>query len=38
MAGWTKRDFEDIEDRSPAELPMRWLLSRAASSGRSTSV
>ena len=28
MADWTKRNFEDIEDRSPAELPMRWLFSR----------
>jgi mannose-6-phosphate isomerase-like protein (cupin superfamily) len=28
MADWTKRNFEDIEDRSPAEVPMRWLFSR----------
>lgn len=30
MAGWTKRNFEDIEDRSPADVPMRWLFSRNA--------
>jgi mannose-6-phosphate isomerase-like protein (cupin superfamily) len=28
MAHWTMRNFEAIEDRSPAELPMRWLFSR----------
>ncbi len=28
MADWTKRNFEEIEDRSPLELPMRWLFSR----------
>jgi mannose-6-phosphate isomerase-like protein (cupin superfamily) len=28
MAEWTKRNFEDIEDRSPARVPMRWLFSR----------
>lgn len=28
MADWAKRNFEDIEDRSPAEVPMRWLFSR----------
>ena len=28
MADWTKRNFEDMEDRSPAEVPMRWLFSR----------
>ena len=28
MADWTKRNFEDIKDRSPAEVPMRWLFSR----------
>jgi len=26
--GWTKRNFEDIQDRSPADLPIRWLFSR----------
>jgi quercetin dioxygenase-like cupin family protein len=30
MADWTKRNFEDIEDRSPADVPMRWLFSRNA--------
>jgi mannose-6-phosphate isomerase-like protein (cupin superfamily) len=30
MADWTKRNFEEIEDRSPAEVPMRWLFSRNA--------
>jgi mannose-6-phosphate isomerase-like protein (cupin superfamily) len=30
MADWTRRNFEDIEDRSPAELPIRWLFSRNA--------
>jgi mannose-6-phosphate isomerase-like protein (cupin superfamily) len=28
MADWTKRNFEDIKDRSPADVPMRWLFSR----------
>jgi mannose-6-phosphate isomerase-like protein (cupin superfamily) len=28
MADWTKRSFEDMKDRSPAEVPMRWLFSR----------
>ena len=28
MADWTKRNFDHIEDRSPAEVPMRWLFSR----------
>ena len=28
MADWTKRNFEDMPDRSPAEVPMRWLFSR----------
>jgi mannose-6-phosphate isomerase-like protein (cupin superfamily) len=28
MADWTKRYCEDIKDRSPAELPVRWLFSR----------
>jgi mannose-6-phosphate isomerase-like protein (cupin superfamily) len=28
MADWTKRNFEDIKDRSPAGLPVRWLFSR----------
>jgi mannose-6-phosphate isomerase-like protein (cupin superfamily) len=28
MADWTKRNFEDIEDRSPPEVPIRWLFSR----------
>jgi quercetin dioxygenase-like cupin family protein len=28
MADWTKRNFEDLPDRSPAEVPMRWLFSR----------
>jgi mannose-6-phosphate isomerase-like protein (cupin superfamily) len=28
MADWTKRNFEDIEDRSPAEVSIRWLFSR----------
>ena len=28
MADWTKRNFEDMDDRSPAEVPMRWLFSR----------
>jgi mannose-6-phosphate isomerase-like protein (cupin superfamily) len=28
MADWTKRSFEDMKDRSPADVPMRWLFSR----------
>jgi quercetin dioxygenase-like cupin family protein len=27
---WTKRNFDDLEDRSPAEVPMRWCFSRNA--------
>ena len=30
MADWTKRNFEDLQDRSPADVPMRWLFSRNA--------
>ena len=30
MADWAKRNFEDIQDRSPADVPMRWLFSRNA--------
>ena len=25
---WTKSNFEDLKDRSPAAVPMRWLFSR----------
>jgi mannose-6-phosphate isomerase-like protein (cupin superfamily) len=28
MADWTKGNFEDFKDRSPADVPMRWLFSR----------
>src|SRR5215213_7954583 len=28
MPEWTKRNLEDIKDRSPAAVPMRWLFSR----------
>jgi mannose-6-phosphate isomerase-like protein (cupin superfamily) len=28
VAGWTKRNFEEIEDRSPSDVPIRWLFSR----------
>jgi quercetin dioxygenase-like cupin family protein len=28
MADWTRRNFEDMKDRSPADVPMRWLFSR----------
>jgi len=28
MADWTKRNFEDIEDLSPADVRIRWLFSR----------
>ncbi len=30
MPGWTKRNFDDLDDRSPTGLPMRWSLSRNA--------
>ena len=30
MADWAKRNFEDIQDRSPADVPIRWLFSRNA--------
>jgi mannose-6-phosphate isomerase-like protein (cupin superfamily) len=28
MTDWTRRNFEDIEDRSPAGVSIRWLFSR----------
>ena len=28
MPDWTKSNFEDLKDRSPAAVPMRWLFSR----------
>jgi mannose-6-phosphate isomerase-like protein (cupin superfamily) len=28
MPDWTKRNFEDMKDRSPSAVPMRWLFSR----------
>ena len=28
MPDWIKRNFEDLKDRSPAAVPMRWLFSR----------
>jgi quercetin dioxygenase-like cupin family protein len=27
---WTKKNFEDLEDRSPADAPMQWRLARNA--------
>ena len=30
MPDWTKRNFDDLEDRSPPEVPMRWRFSRNA--------
>ena len=30
MPDWTKKNFEDLEDRSPAEAPMQWRLARNA--------
>jgi quercetin dioxygenase-like cupin family protein len=27
---WTKRNFDDLADRSPADVPMRWRFSRNA--------
>jgi mannose-6-phosphate isomerase-like protein (cupin superfamily) len=27
---WTKVNFDDLEDRSPAEAPMQWRLARTA--------
>jgi len=27
---WTKRNFDELEDRSTAEVPMRWRFSRNA--------
>jgi mannose-6-phosphate isomerase-like protein (cupin superfamily) len=38
MADWTKRSFEDMQDRSPAEVPMRWLFSRNAIGSRQVGV
>ena len=28
MPDWTKKNFEDLEDRSPADAPMQWRLAR----------
>jgi quercetin dioxygenase-like cupin family protein len=30
MPGWTKTNFQDLEDRSPADAPMQWRLARNA--------
>jgi hypothetical protein len=30
MPGWTRKSFDDLEDRSPAGVPMRWRFSRDA--------
>ena len=30
MPGWTKTNFQDLEDRSPADAPMEWRLARTA--------
>jgi mannose-6-phosphate isomerase-like protein (cupin superfamily) len=38
MADWTKRNFEDIKDRSPADLPVRWLFSRNEVASRQVGV
>jgi mannose-6-phosphate isomerase-like protein (cupin superfamily) len=38
MADWTKRNFEDLQDRSPADVPMRWLFSRNAVGSRQVGV
>jgi hypothetical protein len=27
---WNKSNFDDLEDRSPPEVPMRWRFSRNA--------
>jgi mannose-6-phosphate isomerase-like protein (cupin superfamily) len=29
MPDWKKTNFEALEDRSPADVPMRWLFARA---------
>lgn len=29
MPGWKKTNFEALEDRSPADVPMRWLFARS---------
>ena len=38
MADWAKRNFEDMDDRSPAEVPMRWLFSRGVVRSTETGV
>ena len=30
MPDWTKKNFEDLEDRSPTDAPMQWRLARNA--------
>jgi quercetin dioxygenase-like cupin family protein len=30
MPDWTKTNFQDLEDRSPANAPMQWRLTRNA--------
>ena len=30
MTGWSRKNFEDLRDVSPAEVPMRWRFARDA--------
>ena len=38
MPGWTKRNFRDLEDRSPADAPMQWRFARNAVGSRELGV
>jgi quercetin dioxygenase-like cupin family protein len=38
VADWTKRNFDDLQDRSPAGEPMHWRFSRNAVHSRQVGV
>ena len=38
MPGWTRRNFDELPDRSPEGEPMRWRLSRNAVGSRQVGV
>jgi mannose-6-phosphate isomerase-like protein (cupin superfamily) len=38
MGDWTKKNFEDFKDRSPAEVRIRWLFSRNEVHSKQTGV
>lgn len=38
MPGWTKKNFRDLADRSPADAPMQWRFARNAVGARELGV